>query len=141
MDEEIKKIYAAFGYDVSKGLRKLNQITDKEALTIAKIFNNKLDWEVYLRKKGKDGQIGLKSSSTITITHHKSFGRGTYESMTNDTMYIRKDSIAGPTFSNGGMNLVNQYLISIGIERDILTPSKLEEIISEKLDTQKLHKF
>ncbi len=62
MNEETKRIYSAFGYDVSKGLRRPNQVTDEEALTIAKIFNNQLQWEVYLREKGSNGQIGLKSN-------------------------------------------------------------------------------
>lgn len=48
MDEETKKIYSAFGYDISKGLRKLNQVTDEEALTIAKLFNNQYEWKIYL---------------------------------------------------------------------------------------------
>ncbi len=52
-----------------------------------------------------------------------------------ETIYIRKDHIVPPTFYGQNMSLVNQYLISIGVERRILTPSKLEGMISGKIKT------
>lgn len=124
-----KKIYEAFGYDTSKPLRKINEITDEEALTIAKIFDNKKTWKVYQRKE--DGQIGLKSNTFKVKIIYSSYDHGPPTIDSHEEIYIRPDGeIAGATFaSQESYQLVNQYLFSIGVERPILTKQKLENIL------------
>jgi len=129
MDKEIKKIYKAFGYDISKGLRKLNQITDKEAINLAKIFDHKLDWEVSCRN---NETIDLKSSP-IPLIVYRSYGRGSYTKETTKDIRIHSSGkVGGPMFAeNEKYILVNQYLISIGVEQPVLTKGKLETILNE----------
>jgi len=129
MEEELKNIYEGFGYDFSKGLRSLNQISDEEAINVAKIFMNKLSWEVSSREKDK---IELKSGPFPMIIH-RSFGNGSYTKDTHETIYLHADgNIQGPVFaSKKHYSFVDQYLLSIGVERPLLTKEKLEEILRE----------
>jgi hypothetical protein len=130
MDEETEKIYEAFGYDCSKPLRKLNQITDEEALTIAKIMDNKQKWTIHSRK---DGQIGLKSITPKSMGVLRSFGRGMYNKDIYETIFLNSDGIITGTIypSVGPVQFVYQYLFSIGVERPVLTKNKLENILNE----------
>ena len=131
MDELIKKVYEAFGYDTSNPLRKIREITDEEALTIAKIFDNEKKWKVYQRKE--DGQIGLKSNifKVKPILDACAYEFGPSEVDDFETIYFRPNGkIAGPSFaSQESYQLVNDYLISIGVERPILTKEKLGNIL------------
>ena len=132
MNETTKKIYEAFGYNTSKPLRKLSEITNEEALTIAKIFDNKKRWEVY--QKEKDGQIGLKSNIFKIRAFYNGFESGPPTVESYEEIYFRSDGdISGPSFaSQESYQLVNQYLFSIGIKRPILTKEKLESILLKK---------
>ncbi len=129
MDEITKKIYEAFGYNNPKSLRKITEITDKEALTIAKIFDNEKTWRVHQRKE--NDQIGLKSNIFKIRVFYNGFESGPSTRDSHEEIYLRPNGdIAGPSFaSQESYQLVNQYLFSIGIERPILTKEKLENIL------------
>ncbi len=132
MDEETKKIYRAYDYDCSKPLRELNQISDEEAITIAKIFDNKQKWTVDLRK---DKQISLKSITQKSMGVLRSFGRGMYHKNVYETILLNSDGIISGTIypDVNSIQLVYQYLFSIGVKRPILTKSKLENILNKSV--------
>lgn len=112
MDEEIKRVYSAFGYDVSKGLRKVSDITDGEAMNVGKILDRELGWWVKDRKNGglelssveKDRKIYITKSGDIEVSMFK-----------DPDKYF----------------LARQYLISRGINQPILTRDFIEDILKK----------
>ena len=131
MDDEVRKIYEAFGYDCSKPLRKLNQVTDEEAITIAKIFDNTLDWKINLDNRMVEERIELESNKRERMVL-KSFGRGTYNKECSENIYLNKNgTITGTIYPDvTSIQFIHQYLFSIGVERPILTKGKLENILN-----------
>jgi len=142
MDDRIKQLYAVFGYDVNKELRKLTEITDDEALNVANIFNNELGWQVHSRDHVKQGHILLKSDTFQIGVVYGGFEHGPTTEDHNYTICLRKDGeITGPIFAHQyNYILAEQYLLSIGIERPVLTESLFNEINSKTVNSKELLK-
>ena len=89
----------------------------------------KKKWKVYQRKE--DGQIGLKSNIFKAKIIYGAYESGPSEVDDFETIYFKPNGkIAGPSFaSQESYQLVNDYLISIGVERPILTKEKLGNIL------------